>query len=112
AERALPQHFDRSAGPCQAARDQRRRVDHVAGREHGLEPGEVDDAVGAPERVVEAALRQAALQRHLPTFEARMGVAAGARAPARVAATGGLAGPWAGAAPDPLARRPRALVGR
>ena len=49
----------------------------------------------APERVVEAALRQAALQRHLAALVARRRVAAGARAAALVAAAGGLAVPGA-----------------
>src|SRR5215468_2301188 len=102
AQRALPEHLDRPAGAHQAARYQGRRVDHVARREHRLEAGEIDDPVGAPEGVVEAAFRQAALQRHLPAFEARMRVAAGARAAPLVTAPRGLAEPGARPAADTL----------
>src|SRR5262245_59632217 len=57
---------------------------------------EVDDLVARAVRLAEAALRHAALDRHLPALVARRRVAAGAREASLVAAAGRLAGARAG----------------
>src|SRR5262249_3975351 len=69
----------------------------------GLELPDVDDGVFDTKRIVEAALRQSALQGHLTAFVSRRSVATGAGAASLVAFAGGLAVPGAGAAADALA---------
>src|SRR5262245_50612189 len=105
---ALAENLDRPAAAHQALLEQRGRVDHGAGGEGRLEPAQVHDAELPPERVVEAALGQAALQRHLPTLEPRVRIAAGARAATLVPAARGLAETGAWPAAEPLALLARA----
>src|ERR1700733_8085018 len=99
-----------SLGPAQDARlDQRRGVD----RGRRLEPAGVDRLLDAAEidlvelarehRVLEAALGQAAMQRHLAAFEA-LDADAGARGLTLAAATGSLALAGADATADALSR--------
>src|SRR5678815_2613136 len=102
-QRALPQHLDLLVAADEAVLRQRLAIDHRAGLEDGFELGEVDDAVLDPERIAEAALRQAALERHLATLEARVCVTAGARALPLVTAAGGLAVAGSRTAAEPLA---------
>src|SRR5262249_29641460 len=85
--------------------------DHGAGLEHRAERVEVDHLVFHPERVVEAALRDAAVQRHLAALEAALEFEARARLRALVPAAGGLAVARPLSAADPLARV-RGALGR
>src|ERR1041385_2859307 len=108
---AARQHLDLAAAPHQAALAQQfRRHDGV--RVEPLRDGvEVDDGVLDAERVVEAALRDAAMQRHLSAFEAALEVVAGTRLRALVAAACLRALPGAVPAADALLRVLRSLGG-
>src|SRR5262249_51452448 len=84
---------------------------HPAGLEFLAERVDVDDVVLDAERVVEAAPRDAPVQRHLAAPEAALELEAGPRFGALVSASGGLAVPGALAAADSLLRVRGALRG-
>ncbi|SUS08836.1 hypothetical protein DF3PB_900002 [uncultured Defluviicoccus sp.] len=84
-----------------------RRID-LAGVDRGLQSIEVDlDKVAAKQRL-EAALRQAPIERHLAAFEADLAASPGPRPLALVSTPSSLTGPGADPAADPFAwpRRP------
>src|SRR5690606_12643657 len=74
-----------------------------AGIDELLQAADIQLRIAAAVRLVEAALGQAALDRHLAALEGAHGDA-GARLLALLAAAGGLARAGADAAADPLAR--------
>src|SRR5882672_7081091 len=76
---AARQHLDLPAAAHDAALAQQFRRDDGVGVEPLGERVEVDHDVLRAERVVEAALRHAPMQRHLPAFEAALELVAGAR---------------------------------
>src|SRR4029079_3820936 len=78
--------------------------DDGAGLEAEAERIEVDDLVLDAERIVETALRNAAVQRHLAALEAALELEARPRLRALVPAVGGLAVARSLAAADPLLR--------
>src|SRR5262249_54878577 len=80
-----------------------------AGVDRGLQAAQIDDLELAPEQVLEAALGQAAVQRHLAALEALDGDA-GARLLALDAAARGLAQAGADAAAQALLAAPRARI--
>ena len=92
--------------PHHARGQQRGRIDRLrrvelAGLHRDLQPADIHGLIaGAEAGIVEAALRQAAIERHLAALEALDGHAA-ARLLALDAAPGGLALAGADAAPDP-----------
>src|SRR5207248_2094485 len=76
---------------------------HRLARAEPVEIANVHDRVLDPERIREAALREASLDRHLPALEAEEVHVARARLLSLAAAAGGLAGTARLAPPDPLA---------
>src|SRR5262245_26227981 len=66
---ALTEDLDRPAAPHQTVLGERCRIDRRAGFERRVDAAQVDDTELAPEQVAEAALGQAALQRHLAALE-------------------------------------------
>ena len=78
--------------------------DDRAGVETLAERIEIDDGVFDPERVVEPALRHAALERHLAAFEPDLALESRARLRALVPAAGLRALPGAVSAADALLR--------
>src|SRR6516165_4676618 len=99
-ELAIAENLDRIRGPAnKAVRTEKFGSNRLARREH-VKFLEIDDGIRYPERTVEPALRDAAMQRHLPALEA---AAARITAPgflALVAGAGGLPEFRAHAAPD------------
>jgi hypothetical protein len=91
-----------------ALRSRRRRHDRAV-LEALTERVEVDDRVLDAEQVVEAALRNAAVQRHLAAFEAALELEARTRLGALVTAPGLYAVARSLAAADPLLRELGAL---
>src|SRR5262245_990422 len=106
----LGQHLDQPAlAPLhQPFRGQRLHGQLPAAREHPRQIPEVHDLEFAPGRVVEAALRDPAVKRHLPALEAAPLPAARASLVPLVATGRGLPVPRAGAAADSLGLLPRA----
>src|SRR5262249_32271154 len=80
-----------------------------AGVDRGLQAAEIDDLELAPEQILEAALGQPAVQRHLAALEALDGDA-GARLLALDAAARGLAQTRADAASEALLAAPRPRI--
>src|ERR1035437_1411091 len=110
ADLAAGEHLERAHGPLhEAALAQELRRHDRAGLEPRAERVEVHDVVLDAERVVEAALGHAPVQRHLAAFEPALVVKARARFRALVAAPGRLAVARALAAPDALLRMFHAL---
>src|SRR5581483_12512495 len=92
----------------QAARTERLRRHHRARLEDPRERIEVDHLVHDAERVAEAPLRHAPVQRHLAALEPALELEAGPRLGSLVAAPGGLAMARSRTAADPLLRVLRA----
>src|SRR4051794_29430480 len=85
--------------------DQPRRKHTIDGKRVAvqlLQPAQIDDRKVLLENVLEPALRQAAVQRHLAAFKAALLAESGARVLALAAARRGLSVARAHAAPDPF----------